>query len=380
MLRVAGLQKVCEDVRQQIRYALSARIPGRPLVFAGFSDSNCVRLFSIKNQLPHDGHTNQPKSESAGKDDTSLNIEGSVALTQKLTSTVDLEPLRAHLREQGQPHNIRSFLFNEHQKQLKKDAAQSIKATSTSTPKNQGSKRLSTTYLGTRYEYLTQSHLASFNFELVVVGGRGDSGIDLLGTWTLPDPATSPPPNSAPAQRTFKVLVQCKRLSTNRTPTPSLIRELEGAISNTISSPSSLVPAVFREGHILGVLVCTRPATEGILKAMRGSRRGLVWICLAEDDVPEIAAIDATARVSEAETDKSIEPLSRDGDAVLKSVPGTRVKQMTWNAAASQVGLEGFNVGMRYNGEGGVKDAVLMLQGRPVNQSSMHEVQTRHGR
>lgn len=370
MLRAARLHTVCQDVRQLTRRAPGARTLKHLPLFDSFSGSTCARPFSNKGQICNDSHKVQTKSGNTANGDKAFDIKATS--TVKQTFPIDLEPLRAHLREQGQPHSLDSFLLNERQKQLKRDAAECLKAAAGLASRARPPKGLSSTYLGTRYEYLTQSHLSALGFDLIVVGGRGDSGVDLLGTWTLPDrttlpDSTLPPQDAAPTQRTLKVLVQCKRLASNRTPTPSLIRELEGAISNTALSVSGILPASFRQGQVLGVMVCTRPATEGILKAMRSSRKGLVWICLAEDDVPASGSVEAGDAAFEADSNGAMQALEAGMEALMKAVPRTRVLQMTWNAAASQAGLEGLNVGMRYDGGGGVKDAVLMWQGRPVN-------------
>jgi hypothetical protein len=96
---------------------------------------------------------------------------------------------------------------------------------------------------------------------------------------------------------------------------------------------------------VIGVLVSPREATKGVRDAMGRSRWPMVWVML------------------EVRRQQGRESGVGDGEG--------RVRQVLWNKAAGQLGLEGLDVTMRYDkameGEDGVgKECVLMWQGRPV--------------
>jgi Protein of unknown function (DUF2034) len=156
----------------------------------------------------------------------------------------------------------------------------------------------STTYVGTHYEYKVQSTLRRLGFSLTRIGGRDDSGIDLLGTWNLP---SNPHP--------LRVIVQCKALKGKLG--PNLVRELEGAF---IGAPNG-----WGGGGVLGILVSPKSATKGVREALGRSKWAMGWIMV------------------ETEGDKG------------------KVRQVLWNRAAANIGLEGITVTMRYgeNKEGG---------------------------
>lgn len=186
----------------------------------------------------------------------------------------------------------------------------------------------STTYIGTHYEYTVQSTLRRFGFNLSRTGGRGDSGIDLLGTWHLP-PSLAPQP--------LRVLVQCKALKTKVG--PNLIRELEGMFVGA--------PTGWKGKGVVGFLVSTREATKGVRDAMGRSRWAMGWVML------ETNTEGSSAGELESQSEE------RRGEGVGK------VKQVLWNKAASDVGLEGLNVTLKFDENGG-KECVLMWQGKPV--------------
>lgn len=71
--------------------------------------------------------------------------------------------------------------------------------------------RASTTFTGTYYEYATQSLLRRYGFDLTRVGGRGDRGVDLKGSWTIAT-TTSPENKNPKIEVELPVIVQCKRL------------------------------------------------------------------------------------------------------------------------------------------------------------------------
>jgi Protein of unknown function (DUF2034) len=181
----------------------------------------------------------------------------------------------------------------------------------------------STTYIGTYYEYTVQHTLRRFAFNLQRTGGRGDAGIDLIGTWHLP-PVLTPVP--------LRVLVQCKAFKAKLS--PNLIRELEGAFVGA--------PVGMRGKGVVGVLVSPREATKGVREAMGRSRWPMAWVML--------------------------EVLQREGE---DSMGIGKMRQMLWNKAAAEVGLEGLDVTMRYDKalekkrEVG-KECALMWQGKPV--------------
>lgn len=149
----------------------------------------------------------------------------------------------------------------------------------------------STTYVGTHYEYTVLQSLRRFAFTLHRVGGRDDAGIDLVGTWHLPDRASA-----------LRVIVQCKSLKTKLG--PNLVRELEGAFRNS--------PVGWRTSEKLGILVSPREATKGVRDAMARSGYPLLWMMMERDGV---------------------------------------VRQALWNAKAEELGLVPLGVETRYGGD-----------------------------
>ncbi|KAF7162359.1 hypothetical protein CNMCM6106_009331 [Aspergillus hiratsukae] len=153
----------------------------------------------------------------------------------------------------------------------------------------------STTYIGTHYEYTVQQTLRRFAFSLHRVGGRDDAGIDLIGTWHLPQ-----------HEHPLRVFVQCKSLKTKLG--PNLVRELEGTFRQ------SQAPVGWRTGTKIGVLVGPREATKGVRDAMARSAYPLLWMMV-----------------------------ERDGE----------VQQALWNTGAEQLGLGALGVEMVYGGASG---------------------------
>ena len=78
----------------------------------------------------------------------------------------------------------------------------------------------STVHVGTHYEYTVLQTLRRYALSLDRIGGRDDAGIDLVGTWHLPE---------RERERALRVLVQCKSLKTKLG--PNVVRELEGTLS-----------------------------------------------------------------------------------------------------------------------------------------------------
>ncbi|EQL35175.1 hypothetical protein BDFG_03156 [Blastomyces dermatitidis ATCC 26199] len=150
----------------------------------------------------------------------------------------------------------------------------------------------STTYVGTHYEYTVRQALRLWALDLTRIGGRLDSGIDLVGSWHLPDPNSQP----------LRVIVQCKALK-NKVG-PNVVRELEGTFAGA--------PVGWRGQGILGMLVSSRESTKGLRTALLKSRYPLVWI---------FAELDG------------------------------RVRQVLWNKRADDAGLAALGVEVKHAGE-----------------------------
>lgn len=180
----------------------------------------------------------------------------------------------------------------------------------------------STTYVGTHYEYTVQHTLRRLGFALTRIGGRDDSGVDLLGTWSLP---SLPYP--------MRVIVQCKAFKGKLG--PNLIRELQGAF---VGAPSG-----WRGEGVMGILVSPKSATKGVREAMGRSQWPMGWLMLESPA--------GQGRVSQG-----------------------RVSQLLWNRAAATIGLEGMTVTTKYGGKrdghdqdrGLDGDCALMWKDRPV--------------
>ncbi|KAH6717218.1 hypothetical protein BKA61DRAFT_320134 [Leptodontidium sp. MPI-SDFR-AT-0119] len=165
----------------------------------------------------------------------------------------------------------------------------------------------STTYVGTHYEYTTQSALEGLGMSLKRIGGKSDYGIDLLGTWSLPS-----------ASEPLKVLIQCKAFA--RKIEPSHARELEGAFVGA--------PTGWRGAGVLGLLVSQKSATKGVREALGRSRWPMGYLlCTSEG----------------------------------------KVLQMVWNRRAEQEGLEGIVVGLKYaGGDAAQKEVILTWKGEAI--------------
>ncbi|KAF2279159.1 uncharacterized protein EI97DRAFT_448019 [Westerdykella ornata] len=108
-------------------------------------------------------------------------------------------------------------------------------------------------YIGTHYEYTSALALLRLGFSLTRTGRAGDAGIDLIGHWTL---SQFPVP--------LPVFAQCKARNANVLCSPRHIRELEGSFQG--------LPAAWRNKDVLGLLITSRRATNGVLEALRRSR------------------------------------------------------------------------------------------------------------
>lgn len=122
----------------------------------------------------------------------------------------------------------------------------------------------STVYVGTHYEYTVLESLRRYALALHRIGGRDDAGIDLVGTWHLPE---------RERERALRVLVQCKALKTKLG--PNLVRELEGAIRQA--------PVGWRTDQTVGLLVSPREATKGVRDALARSSYPLLWMMVERD-------------------------------------------------------------------------------------------------
>lgn len=172
-----------------------------------------------------------------------------------------------------------------------------------------GLDKRSTVYVGTHYEYSVATSLSRYGFYLKRVGGAGDFGTDLLGTWTLSPPAS-------PA-RHLRVLMQCKAGSAQKTG-PQHIRELEGALA--------AAPPGWRGEGVLALLVSQKPATKGVRDAVGRSRWPMGFVACSKDGA---------------------------------------VQQMLWNRGAEDGGLQGVSVAARHaDGDDGPPELVLQLDGK----------------
>ncbi|KAI4649474.1 hypothetical protein J4E93_003794 [Alternaria ventricosa] len=146
----------------------------------------------------------------------------------------------------------------------------------------------STLAIGTIYEYMSAQALMRLGFSLLRIGRMGDAGIDLIGHWVL-----------GPLREPMPVIVQCKARSNSVN--PKHIRELEGSFQG--------VPPHWRNKDVLGLLVTTKKATTGVMKAIANSSCPMGFILI-----------------------------SREG----------LVEQFVWNRAATERGLQGVSVTVRH--------------------------------
>ncbi|KAF1811622.1 hypothetical protein P152DRAFT_386399, partial [Eremomyces bilateralis CBS 781.70] len=150
----------------------------------------------------------------------------------------------------------------------------------------------SSTFVGTRYEYICSEALNRLGFHLTRTGRSNDAGIDLVGDWRVP---------TLPPEIPLKILVQCKPIGRARWVSPEHIREIEGAFAGA--------PAGWRGDNTIAILATTSPTTKGVREALQRSSRPLAFAMITEDG---------------------------------------SIQQLVWNARASTAGLEGLDVGMRY--------------------------------
>lgn len=163
----------------------------------------------------------------------------------------------------------------------------------------------STVYIGNHYEYTVLERLRRYGFFLHRIGGRDDGGIDLVGTWHLPE---------RERERAIRVLVQCK--STKAKLGPNLVRELEGTFRQA--------PVGWRTDQTVGMLVSPREATKGVRDALARSVYPLLWMMVERDGTLRQALWNARAeelglgplgvetRYSAAETDAESGSLKKE--------------------------------------------------------------------
>ncbi|ETN37724.1 uncharacterized protein HMPREF1541_07347 [Cyphellophora europaea CBS 101466] len=208
-----------------------------------------------------------------------------------------------------------------------------------------------TTYTGTRYEYLAQDSLQRLGFELLRTGKTGDRGVDLAGWWHLPSPASG---NENQQTERLKVVVQCKFVK-GRQQSPSVVREMDGAFLGA--------PAGWRNGAVIGVVVSTRPATKGIISALGSSKRGMVWICMEEHEVPkheeDLGAGNAELSLQQLSKEENgdQEPAVADQEKAAYHTVHGRVVQLLYNDAARRLALEGLDVLKRHGDQGNIDAA-----------------------
>ncbi|KAL9114450.1 MAG: hypothetical protein Q9227_001531 [Pyrenula ochraceoflavens] len=179
----------------------------------------------------------------------------------------------------------------------------------------------SSVYTGTHYEYTAQATLRGHGFVLQRLGGSNDYGIDLAGFWHVP---TLPEP--------LKVIVQCK--NSIRKLLPKMVRELEGGFTGA--------PPGWRGEGVLAALVSPLPTTKGVRDAMARSYNPILWLTMASDG-------------------------TNDGQGAIK--------QILWNRAATDLGLEGLKVVTKY-GEDLSKqpNASIEWEGKSVNKFKFEDV------
>ncbi|KPI40696.1 uncharacterized protein AB675_10870 [Cyphellophora attinorum] len=206
-------------------------------------------------------------------------------------------------------------------------------------------------------------------------GKAGDRGVDLAGFWHLPDGGQT---EGAPNTRSLRVLTQCKRHRGKKSLQPSAVRELEGAFLGA--------PPGWRGEDVLGVMVSTKPATKGVLTALSASKRGLVWICLEEDETFETQPTGSEGPDGDEEVPAETEDAAQSEGAsdeapsgkptVIRSVTG-RVIQMLYNHAAQRIGLEGLDVIQQHHVDDSDLTAYVEIKlnyrGHPVREVSGDE-------
>jgi hypothetical protein len=154
-------------------------------------------------------------------------------------------------------------------------------------------------YVGLHYEYTTALALLRLGFSFLRCGKKSDAGIDLIGHWVLP-----------PLRDPLRVIAQCK--ARNASVAPCNVRELEGSFQGT--------PPGWKKRNVLGLLITTHRATKGVMKTIGESRWPLGFVLITKDG---------------------------------------SIRQLVWNKAASDRGLQGVGVTLRHTPRAHLSDAEL---------------------
>lgn len=176
-----------------------------------------------------------------------------------------------------------------------------------------GINRSTPVWVGTHYEYTAAKYLQRLGFSLVRTGGACDSGIDLIGYWTLPElPAPIP------------VILQCKLRATPRLIGPHHVRELRGAFYNVpLGWETSDVP-------VMALLVVSGPPSKGTIDALAALRRPMGFINMTTEGI---------------------------------------IKQFLWNKAARLQLLEGVGVTLRHSPRDLLSEEELLMELGPQGLS-----------
>ncbi|ODV88525.1 hypothetical protein CANCADRAFT_3164 [Tortispora caseinolytica NRRL Y-17796] len=117
-------------------------------------------------------------------------------------------------------------------------------------------------YKGTLFEHTVRDALRPLGFDLLIVGGGGDHGIDLRGTW-----------------KDIKIIVQCK--ATSKKPGEINIRELEGVLGRETAKS-------------IGVFASLMPLSPKALARFRSSSHAMIYLCTdSYDDGGSIKGLSA---------------------------------------------------------------------------------------
>ncbi|KAK6537655.1 hypothetical protein TWF694_011829 [Orbilia ellipsospora] len=194
-----------------------------------------------------------------------------------------------------------------------------------------------TVFTGTLYEYTVLSALTRLSgISLARVGGRDDAGVDLQGSWELPQMTT--PSSPIKQQKAIKIplIIQCKNVNEKSWKGPQYVRELDGAL---VSQPSDA----------LGVLACPRDMTPGMKKQMFASKRALGFI--------KVTPLEGIYKIGEGELTSALLDtyLEGSGDGQGKhefatfhlTGRGGLLQQFAWNQVAKRY-LGRFGISARY--------------------------------
>lgn len=225
-----------------------------------------------------------------------------------------------------------------------------------------------------------------------------------------------PPPLAQPSTATVSTLEngppdEFTTVGESSPPNPDRQKVEDLTPSSSSSSPTASQSTA---GPVVGVLVGTRPATKGVVESLRRSTRPLAWIMLEEVECSSSAtsSVGGGTVIVQDEIDQENENENRsdldldqdtagDGDllsSLSRSSVGERasrkttttmaaplkrghIRQILWNQAARDAGLEGVDVVKRYRprtlrelegddgdgeGEGEIEELVLTREGRVI--------------